>query len=129
MKIWKKMIFAIVLIAISIGLVIVGNGYDMYQKAIEKNYDKNEILELYLNTSYFGDGYHTAKEACQGYFDKNLNEMTNFEAILLAGIPNAPSVYSPTKNPELARQRQKQVLRKMVEYQYLTQEEANDIAY
>ncbi len=94
---------------------------------IEKEYNKDQILELYLNTSYFGDGYYTVKEACRGYFNKELKEMTDFECILLAGIPNAPSVYAPTKNPKLAIQRQKQVMNKMVEYEYLTQEEANKI--
>ncbi|MCI8620689.1 MAG: transglycosylase domain-containing protein [Clostridia bacterium] len=94
---------------------------------IERNYEKDEILELYLNTSYFGDGYYTAKEACNGYFDKELSEMSDYEAILLAGIPNAPSVYAPTKNPELARQRQKQVMNKMIKYNYLTESEANSI--
>ena len=54
-------------------------------------------------------------------------EMTDYEAILLAGIPNAPSVYAPTKNPELAKQRQKQVMNKMIKYDYLTQEEADKI--
>lgn len=94
---------------------------------IEKNCDKDEILELYLNISYFGDGYYTPKEACRGYFNKELNEMTDYECILLAGIPNAPSVYAPTKNPELAKQRQKQVMKKMIEYGYLTEEEADNI--
>lgn len=94
---------------------------------IEKNYEKDEILELYLNTSYFGDGYYTVKEAAKGYFGKELNEMTDYECILLAGIPNAPSVYSLTKNPELAKQRQRQVMNKMVEYGYLTKEEAKEI--
>lgn len=94
---------------------------------IEKNCDKDEILELYLNTSYFGDGYYTPKEACRGYFNKELNEMTDYECILLAGIPNAPSVYAPTKNPDLAKQRQKQVMKKMIEYGYLTEEEADNI--
>lgn len=94
---------------------------------IEKNCDKDEILELYLNTSYFGDGYYTPKEACRGYFNKELNEMTDYECILLAGIPNAPSVYAPTKNPELAKQRQKQVMKKMIGYGYLTEEEADNI--
>lgn len=94
---------------------------------IEKNYSKEEILELYFNTSYFGDGYYTVKEACRGYFYKELNEMTKYEMVLLAGIPNAPSVYAPTKNPELARQRQKQVIDKMIKYKYLTQEDARII--
>ena len=94
---------------------------------IERNYEKDEILELYLNTSYFGDGYYTAKEAARGYFDKELIEMTDYEAILLAGIPNAPSVYAPTKNPELAKQRQRQVMNKMVKNGKLTEAEANTI--
>lgn len=94
---------------------------------IEKNYDKDEILELYLNTSYFGDGYYTIKDACKGYFDKEPMQMTDYEAILLAGIPNAPSVYAPTKNPDLAKQRQKQVMEKMIKYGYLTEKEAENI--
>ena len=53
--------------------------------------------------------------------------MTEYEAILLAGIPNAPSVYAPTKNPELAKQRQKQVMEKMIENGTLTEERAEEI--
>lgn len=94
---------------------------------LEKKFDKDEILELYLNTSYFGDGYYTVKEACRGYFNKEISEMTDYECILLAGIPNAPSVYAPTKNPDLAKQRQKQVMEKMIKHGYLTQEEAGRI--
>lgn len=94
---------------------------------IEKKYDKNEILELYLNTSYFGDGYDTVKEASNGYFGKDPEDMTDGECIMLAGIPNAPSVYAPTVNPDLAKQRQKQVIDKMIKYGYLSQEEANKI--
>ena len=94
---------------------------------IEKNYDKDEILELYLNTSYFGDGYYTVKEASRGYFGKEPEDMTDYECIMLAGIPNAPSVYAPTKNPDLAKQRQRQVAEKMIENGYLTEEEAEEI--
>ena len=94
---------------------------------IEKNYNKDEILELYLNTSYFGEGCYTVKEASRKYFGKEPKKMTDYEAIMLAGIPNAPSVYSLTKNPELAKQRQKQVINKMIEYKYLTENEANKI--
>lgn len=53
--------------------------------------------------------------------------MTDYEAIMLAGIPNAPSVYAPTKNPDLAKQRQRQVMDKMIENGYLTEAEANEI--
>ena len=94
---------------------------------IEKKYNKEEILELYINTMYFGDGYYTVKEACKGYFNKELNEMTDYEWTLLAGIPNAPSVYAPTKNPDLSKERQKQVIEKMIKNGYLTQEAADSI--
>lgn len=94
---------------------------------IEKNCDKDEILELYVNTSYFGDGYYCVKEAANGYFDKEPIDMNEYESSLLAGIPNAPSVYAPTKNPDLAAQRQRQVLEKMVKYEYITEEEKEKI--
>lgn len=94
---------------------------------IEENCSKEEIFEMYVNTSYFGDGYYCVKDAALGYFDKEPVEMNLYEATLLAGIPNAPSVYAPTKNPELARQRQAQVLNKMVKQGYLTQEQADQI--
>ena len=94
---------------------------------IEKNLEKDEILELYLNTSYFGDGYDTAKEASIGYFGKELKDLSDYEAVMLAGIPNAPSVYAPTKNLKLAKQRQKQVLDKMVEYKYISKDRADEI--
>lgn len=94
---------------------------------IEKNYKKDDILELYLNTAYFGSGYNTPKEASEGYFGKEPENMTYGESIMLAGIPNAPSVYNPKANPNLAKQRQKQVIEKMIKYNYLTQEKAYKI--
>ena len=94
---------------------------------IEKNCDKDEILELYVNTSYFGDGYYCVKEAANGYFDKEPIDMTEYKSSMLAGIPNAPSVYAPTKNPDLAKQRQNQVLDRMVKYEYITEEEKQNI--
>ena len=54
--------------------------------------------------------------------------MNLYESTLMAGVPNAPSVYAPTKNPDLAMQRQAQVLRKMVKYGYLTEEQKNEIS-
>lgn len=94
---------------------------------LEHELSKDQILELYLNTSYFGNGYYSVKEAAKGYFEKEPMDMDEFESIMLAGIPNAPSVYAPNKNPDLAKQRQKQVARAMVKYGYLTQEEADAI--
>lgn len=87
---------------------------------IEKTYDKDTILELYLNSIYFGNGYYCVWDASYGYFKKPPAEMTDDEATLLAGVPNAPSVYNPIDNPRLARERQQQVLRKMQHAGFLT---------
>ena len=94
---------------------------------LENKYSKNEILELYFNTIYFGEGYYGIKEAAQGYYEKEPKDLTLYEATMLAGIPNAPSVYAPTINPDLAKSRQGKVIRSMIEYSYLTQEEADKI--
>lgn len=94
---------------------------------IEKECTKDEILELYLNSCYFGDGCYTVSEASRHYFNKEPIDMTDYESTMLAGIPNAPSVYAPTKNPKLAKQRQRQVLDKMVEYGKMNLEYANEI--
>ncbi|HAB67280.1 MAG TPA: glycosyl transferase [Firmicutes bacterium] len=92
---------------------------------LEHNLEKDEILELYLNTSYFGNGYYTVKEASMGYFSKEPAYMTDYESTLLAGIPNAPSIYGEDMN--LAHERQKQILELMVEYRYLSLEEKEKI--
>ena len=93
----------------------------------ERHLSKNEILELYINTSYFGDGYYNVKEASLGYFDKLPNQLNDFEATMLAGVPNAPSVYATTVNFKLASERQVQVLDKMVKYKYITEEKRAEI--
>ena len=94
---------------------------------LEKNYSKNEILELYVNTAYFGDGYYGIYEASHGYYNKEPKDLTLDEASMLAGVPNAPSVYAPTVNPDLAKKRQQYVLNKLVEYGYISEEEKNSI--
>lgn len=94
---------------------------------LEKHYSKNEILELYVNTSYFGEGYYGIYDASMGYYNKGPRDLTLDEASMLAGVPNAPSVYAPTVNPDLAKKRQTHVLNKMVEYGYISQEQANSI--
>ena len=94
---------------------------------LEKNYSKKDIFELYVNTSYFGDGYYGIGQAAKGYLNKKPKDMTLLESTLLAGIPNAPSVYAPTKNPDLAVQRQKQVIQKMVKRGDLTESEAEKL--
>src|SRR5699024_269936 len=94
---------------------------------IEDNLEKDEILELYLNTSYFGDGYETVKEASRGYFEKEPMELTDYEAVMLAGIPNAPSVYAPTVNMDLSKQRANQVIEAMTKYKIIDNEGANEL--
>jgi len=94
---------------------------------IEKECSKEQIFELYVNTSYFGDGYYSIGEASQGYFNKKPIDMSAYESTLLAGVPNAPSVYAPTQNLDLALQRQKQVINRMVECGFLSDKEAKEI--
>ena len=65
---------------------------------LERAYTKEEILELYVNSIYFGDGYYGIGDACEGYLSESPIEMTDYECTLMAGIPNAPSVYSLTEN-------------------------------
>lgn len=94
---------------------------------LEKNYSKNEIFELYVNTIYYGNGYYGIKEASNGYLNKDPKNLTLDESTMLAGIPNAPSVYAPTANMDLCKNRQTKVIRSMVKYGYITQEEADNI--
>ena len=95
---------------------------------IERSLSKEKILELYVNSIYFGNGYYGIHDASVGYFGKEPSELTDYEATLLAGVPNAPSAYAPTENPELAAERQQQVLRQMVKYKLITAEESQEIA-
>lgn len=92
---------------------------------IEKHYEKDEILELYLNAIYYGDGYYSIYDASMGYFNVAPIDMSDYQATLLAGVPNAPSVYAPSKNLELAQKRQDKVIERMVEAKLLTNEEKN----
>lgn len=94
---------------------------------LESTYTKDEILELYVNSIYFGDGYYCIYDASQGYFGKAPIDMTDYECTLLAGIPNAPSIYSLTANPELAEHRQEYVVQKMIQYGYISESEAQTI--
>ena len=91
---------------------------------IEKNYSKKEIFEIYVNSAYFGNGYYGIGQASKGYYNKEPKDLTLDEATMLAGIPNAPSVYAPTVNPDLAKKRQTHVINSMLEYGYISKEEA-----
>lgn len=80
---------------------------------MEQSFTKDQILEMYVNSIFFGNNYYCVGDASIGYFGKLPGQMNDDECTMLAGIPNAPSVYNPVVNPELARQRQQQVIRKM----------------
>lgn len=86
---------------------------------IESVLDKDKIFELYVNSIFFGNGYYCVADASQGYFGKAPAEMDFDECTILAGIPNAPSNYNPVASPELARERQAQVIEKMIKAGYL----------
>lgn len=90
-------------------------------REIEKEYDKDEIFELYANVIYFGSGYYNIYDASQGYFGKSPIMLTDYECTMLAGIPQAPSVYSLDENPDLAEQRRQQVIDCMIEADYINE--------
>ena len=94
---------------------------------IEREYEKEDVLEFYVNGIYYGSGYYSIYDASIGYFDKEPKDMTDYECTLLVGIPNAPSVYSLNNRPDLARQRQKKVIDCMVEVEYITEDEGKEI--
>lgn len=86
---------------------------------MEVCYSKEEILELYLNTIYFGSGFTGITQASMGYFAKLPAELTLAESALLAGLPNAPSLLSPYVDYEAAKHRQAVVLERMVRCGYI----------
>lgn len=92
---------------------------------IEKTISKDQILEMYLNNVYLGAGAYGVSAASQIYFNKKLNQLTLPELALIAGLPQAPSVYNPYNNIELAKQRRNQVLKRMKTMKYITDEEYN----
>jgi penicillin-binding protein 1A len=82
---------------------------------IDRVFSKDEILYLYLNQIYLGHGAYGVAAAAENYFDKPVADLSLAECAMLAGLPQAPSRYSPFSHPERARQRQRYVLNRMVE--------------
>ena len=91
---------------------------------IEANYSKDEILELYLNTIYYGSNFYGIGPAAEGYFGKRPAELQLPESAMLAGLPNAPSLYSPYVDFMMAKKRQFIVIDAMVRSGYLDEHEA-----
>jgi penicillin-binding protein 1A len=95
---------------------------------MERKMSKEEILYLYLNQIYLGEGVYGVEAASRSYFGRGVDELGLAEGALLAGLPKAPTRYSPRTHPDLAKGRQRYVLRRMVEAKFLSQAEA-DTAY
>src|SRR5438046_2614436 len=83
---------------------------------LERRYSKDRILEMYMNQIYFGHGAYGVEAAARTYFGKSVTELSLKDAALLAGLPRAPSTYSPFEHPEAAKRRREVVLRRLVEY-------------
>lgn len=90
---------------------------------LEQRYSKDQILQMYLNTIYYGQGSYGVESASANYFRKPVQELTTAEAALLAGLPQSPSRYDPNINPEGATSRRNYVLDRMQEYQHLSPNE------
>ncbi len=93
---------------------------------IDKTLKKDDILYLYLNQIYLGHGAYGVEAAAESYFGKSAKDLNLAECAMLAGLPQAPSRYSPFKHPELARQRQIYVLNRMVDEGYITNLQATE---
>ena len=91
---------------------------------MEKNFDKDKILEIYLNSIYFGSDFYGIYDAAQGYFGKEPDELTMAECAMLAGLPNAPSLYSPYVDFHLAKKRQLVVIDAMEKTGVISSREA-----
>ena len=93
---------------------------------LERKYSKNEILDLYLNTVYFGSNAYGVEAAAKTYFNKEPVDLTLPEAALIAGLPQAPSGFSPRNHPDQALTRRNMVIQKMADIGLITQGEADN---
>ncbi|MBN1162342.1 PBP1A family penicillin-binding protein [Patescibacteria group bacterium] len=93
---------------------------------VETKYSKDQILEMYLNNIPYGGTSWGVQSASQKFFGKNVWELNLSESSLLAGLPSSPSRYSPLSDLDLAKERQKYVLNRMIDLHYITQEQADE---
>jgi penicillin-binding protein 1A len=95
---------------------------------LERRYSKDRILEMYLNQVYFGHGAYGVEAAARTYFGKSVSELSVRESALLAGLPRAPTTYSPFDHAETAKRRREVVLRRMVDFGALKDADAKRLA-
>lgn len=93
---------------------------------IENKYDKQKILEMYMNQIYFGQGAYGIQTASRVYFGKDVKDLTLAQSAMLAGLPNSPNYYSPFRSLEAAKSRQAVVLDQMAKYGYISEEQAQE---
>lgn len=93
---------------------------------IERKYSKKEILEMYMNQIYFGQGAYGIQTAARTYFDKDVDQLNLKQCAMLAGLPKSPNYYSPFNNLEEAKKRTNTVLDQMVKYGYISQDECTE---
>ena len=86
---------------------------------LERQYTKQEILEMYMNQIYFGQGAYGVQDAAQTYFGKNVEDLTLSECAMLAGIPKSPNYYSPMNNMDAAMERKSVVIDQLEKYGYI----------
>ena len=91
---------------------------------IESKYTKDEILQMYMNQIYFGQGCYGVQTAAKVYFDKDVKDLNLAQCAMLAGLPNSPNYYSPFRSIEAAKYRQGIVLDQMAKYGFITDDEA-----
>lgn len=94
---------------------------------LERQYTKQEILELYLNQIYFGQGAYGIQAAAKTYFGKNVEDLDLNECAMLAGIPKSPNYYSPLNNLSAAQERKSIVLDQMEKYHYISAQQAREL--
>lgn len=95
----------------------------LFAYQLEQTYTKNEILEMYMNTIYFGEGIYGFETASRSYFGKPSSDLSLAQAAFLAAIPANPSYYHPVDHPDRTRERQQWILEKMKETEAITAEE------
>lgn len=92
---------------------------------IERKYTKDEILQMYMNQIYFGQGAYGIQTASKVYFGKDVKDLDLAQCALIAGLPNSPNYYSPFRSVDAAKSRQSVVLDQMAKYGYISQQEAD----
>ncbi|MBR5430178.1 MAG: transglycosylase domain-containing protein [Firmicutes bacterium] len=96
-------------------------------RALEKNYSKQEIFELYVNSIYFGNGWYNVRQAAAGYFGAAPSELTALQCTELACYPNAPSVFMDEENGEALEERRQEVVERLLRFGYISEEEAGEL--